>query len=465
MRITGLKKEEVLGKTALQLFPNLLNEPQDLIGKYGKVATTGEPERFYSLFELRNVWYSLYAFSPKKGYLVMLFEDITERKNTEENLRKSEERLNMAQEIGRMGSWEFHVREGKALWSSELFRIFNLQPMNYGPDIEEYRKFIHPEDLQRVIKLVEPFTFQGHLGEAVKFDYRIVLNNGKIRTLHTERVVKAVSQAGDPLIIMGIEQDITERKQVEIQLEEYSRNLEKIVDERTKQLKDTERLATIGQTAGMVGHDIRNPLQSMIGEVYLLKADLGAMPESKLKNEVTESFDSIERNILYISKIVADLQDYARPLNPEYKQVDFGQILVNVFDNLYTPDEIKISLDIKTCPKFTSDPEFIRRALTNLINNAIQAMPNGGQLDIRCFEKNDYVFISVSDTGCGIPKEVQPKLFTPMMTTKAKGQGMGLAVVKRLVEALNGSITFESSEGQGTTFTICLPKTLGKKLL
>ena len=315
-RITGLKKEDVLGKTALQLFPNLPNESKDWIGKFGKVAITGEPERFDTLFELRNAWYSIYAFSPKKGYFVVLFEDITERKNTEENLRKSEERLNMAQEIGQMGSWEFHLNEGKALWSSELFRIFDLQPMNYGPDIEEYRKFIHPEDLQRVIKLIEPFTFHGHLGEAVKFDYRIVLNNGSIRTLHTERVVIEVSRAGEPSIIMGIEQDITERKQVELQLEEYSRNLEKIVDERTKQLKDAERLATIGQTAGMVGHDIRNPLQSMIGEVYLLKADLGAMPEGELKNDVTESFDSIEKNILYISKIVADLQDYAMTIKP-----------------------------------------------------------------------------------------------------------------------------------------------------
>ena len=143
--------------------------------------------------------------------------------------------------------------------------------------------------------------------------------------------------------------------------------------------------------------------------------------------------------------------------------MDLGEIIINVFDSLYTPDDIIISLDIKMCSKFTSDPEFIRRALTNLVNNAIQAMPNGGKLDIHSFEKNGSVLISVSDKGCGIPKEVQPKLFTPMMTTKAKGQGMGLAVVKRLVEALNGSITFESSEGHGTKFIIRLPKTLGKQ--
>ena len=99
----------------------------------------------------------------------------------------------------------------------------------------------------------------------------------------------------------------------------------------------------------------------------------------------------------------------------------------------------------------------MRRALTNLINNAIQAMPNGGKLDISGFRKKGEIWISVSDTGIGIPNEVKPNLFAPMVTTKAKGLGLGLAVVKRLIEALDGSITFESKKGKGTKFIIKLP--------
>jgi signal transduction histidine kinase len=92
-----------------------------------------------------------------------------------------------------------------------------------------------------------------------------------------------------------------------------------------------------------------------------------------------------------------------------------------------------------------------------LVNNAIQAMPEGGNVEVSCFSKKSSVFVTVSDTGVGIPNHVKAQLFTPMVTTKSKGQGLGLAVVKRLVEALGGTISFESEEGKGTKFIIQLP--------
>ena len=108
-------------------------------------------------------------------------------------------------------------------------------------------------------------------------------------------------------------------------------------------------------------------------------------------------------------------------------------------------------------PKLKADPTFIRRALTNLVNNAIQAMPDGGKLEIAGYTQDGFVCLTVADTGVGISEEVKSKLFTPMFTTKAKGQGLGLAVVKRLVEAQGGSIYFESEMGKGTKFIIKLP--------
>ncbi|MGD6932800.1 MAG: ATP-binding protein [Candidatus Bathyarchaeia archaeon] len=101
----------------------------------------------------------------------------------------------------------------------------------------------------------------------------------------------------------------------------------------------------------------------------------------------------------------------------------------------------------------------LKRILQNLSTNAIQAMPEGGKLTVYASpnRKTGKIEITVKDTGVGISKEVQEKMFTPLVTTKAKGQGLGLAVVKRLTEALNGSLTFESQEGKGTTFTIYLP--------
>jgi signal transduction histidine kinase len=129
-----------------------------------------------------------------------------------------------------------------------------------------------------------------------------------------------------------------------------------------------------------------------------------------------------------------------------------------VLQTVKIPDNIKVSVDTKNIRTFKTDTEFLRRALTNLIINAIQAMQEGGKLSLRFNEFNNKITISVEDTGIGIPEEIKARLFVPMVTSKAKGQGLGLAVVKRLVEKLNGSISFVSEEGKGTKFTIDLPR-------
>ena len=160
---------------------------------------------------------------------------------------------------------------------------------------------------------------------------------------------------------------------------------------------------------------------------------------------------------MYINKIVSDLQDFARTIKPEYTEVSLSDILVRVFEVVRLPDTIKLSNKIKGLEKIQTDATLLQRVLSNLVSNAIQAMPDGGFLEIRGHLQGNNAFITVSDTGVGIPKDVQSKLFTPMMTTKAKGQGLGLAVVKRLVEALGGKVSFESQEGKGTKFIIELP--------
>lgn len=240
-------------------------------------------------------------------------------------------------------------------------------------------------------------------------------------------------------------------------MEEHSKDLEKIVEEKTAQLKHSERLSTIGMTAGMIGHDIRNPLQAIVSDIYLLKTDLASTPKSEVKEDIIESIDSIEENVAYINKIIADLQDYARPLNPNCISVNLQGLVTNTVQTITIPKNVTSLVDIDATLQMEIDTEFFRRILSNLVLNAIQAMPNGGNLTVSAYEKDGNVLINVEDTGTGIPEEIKPKLFTPMVTTKSKGQGLGLAVVKRLVEALNGTIRFESQKGKGTKFVIEMP--------
>ena len=229
------------------------------------------------------------------------------------------------------------------------------------------------------------------------------------------------------------------------------------IDDR-KKLEKVQRLAAIGETAGMVGHDIRNPLQAIIGDVYLARTELASTSESEEKKCALESLQEIEKNIDYINKIVSDLQDYAKTINPVAQETNLEALCKEAAAGKDVPKNIKASCNVDSTAKIiVVDSTLLRRILGNLVSNAIQAMPNGGELTLRAHQEESDIVIAVQDTGIGIPDKVKPKLFTPLFTTKSKGQGLGLAVVKRMVEALNGTVTFESVEGNGTTFIIRFP--------
>jgi signal transduction histidine kinase len=166
----------------------------------------------------------------------------------------------------------------------------------------------------------------------------------------------------------------------------------------------------------------------------------------------------ISEQTLYVNKIVEDLQDYARPLNPRLEETDLEKTVHSVLSTLTVPENIKVEVAIeKPFPKLKTDQTYLQRIITNLTNNGLQAMPHGGKLAIKAVTESGKAHIIIEDTGEGIPQEAREKLFTPLFTTKAKGQGFGLAVIKRLTEALGGTVALESEVGKGTRFIVYLP--------
>jgi signal transduction histidine kinase len=258
--------------------------------------------------------------------------------------------------------------------------------------------------------------------------------------------------------------DVTELKKHEEEKQSHADILELRVKDQADMLMVSERLSAIGATAGMVGHDIRNPLQAISSDSYLIKSDLALLPESDAKEGIKESLAGIDKNIDYISKIVTDLQDYAKTIAPVAKEVDLGVLCRDVISKLVPQGIETICQFEKGTEILVSDSDLLKRILSNLVSNAVQAMHENGKLVIHSYKEASDVLISVQDTGDGIPDEIKPKLFTPLFTTKSKGQGFGLAVVKRMSDALGGTVTFESQEGKGTTFTIRLPQSPNKKL-
>ncbi len=383
-----------------------------------------------------------------------MVQDVTEPKKAEDELGETrgylENLLNYANAPIIVWDTEFKI----TLFNHAFERLTGLSANEVvGKSLE----ILFPDDKKQSALNYIQRTIAGEYLETVEIPIKSV--NGNVSTLlwNSANIYDEIGAKIVATIAQG--QDITMRKEMQDRLEAYAKNLEKLVEERTKQLKDSERLATIGATAGMVGHDIRNPLQAITSDVYLLKSELDSIPEGEERNAVEESLDGIEKNIDYINKIVADLQDFAKPLNPNTEITDLKLIIDNLLKKTDLPENVNVKVKVEDAARVVmADSTYINRILYNLVNNAVQAMPKGGNLTVSVHKdkKRNDTILTVEDTGVGIPEKAKDKLFTPMFTTKSKGQGFGLVVVKRMTEALGGTVTFESQEGKGTTFTVRL---------
>ena len=456
--LTGYNTEEVVGKDLSVLFPK-----ESKIESLTKIQRT-LTERWEVVeipiqrkdSEVRTVlWNSANIYAADGKTLMATIaqgQDITERKKAEQSLRESQFDLNRAQAVAKTGSWRLDLRRNELLWSDETYRIFGIPrgtPMTY----EAFLAAIHPDDRAHVDQ-----TWKAALqGEPYDIEHRIIVN-GEVKWVR-EKAELEVELGIDALLGgFGTVQEVTEVKEMQAKLEEYSEHLEQLVEEKTEKLKEVERMATIGETAGMVGHDIRNPLQSIEGAVYLAKEEIKSLPaESQERKELNEILGIIEHQTIYIDNIVADLQDFARTPKPQPKEVEIQELVVESLAMVDIPENVQVQTAFQeSLSKLTVDPVFMKRVFVNLIENAVQAMPNGGKLTLKVFRDEESTRICVEDTGVGISEEHKTKMFTPLFSTKSKGQGFGLSVCKKLVEAHKGEITFESKPGS-TTFKIKLP--------
>ena len=244
------------------------------------------------------------------------------------------------------------------------------------------------------------------------------------------------------------------------QLKEYAERLEEKVEERTKQLKRTqerllrsERLAAIGELAAMVGHDLRNPLTGIAGAAYYLKTKYG----STVDDRGIEMLEIIEKDIEYSNKIINDLLEYSRETKLNLTEADPKSMVKETLCHLEVPNNILITDETQDEPTLKVDVGKIQRVFANIVKNAIDAMPTGGNLTIRSERAKDNVIFSFSDTGTGMSSETFNRLWNPLFTTKAKGMGFGLPICKRFVEGHGGKISVQSVLGKGSTFTVTLP--------
>jgi signal transduction histidine kinase len=271
------------------------------------------------------------------------------------------------------------------------------------------------------------------------------------------QVQEVLTRVETHLALRAMQKQLEEKN---IQLKQYSEQLEEMVTERTQKLQHTqeqlvrqEKLAGLGQLAGSVAHELRNPLNVLSNAIYFLHTTL-----TDANEKTQEYLDIISTEIRKSNRITTDLLNFSRARPPERENVEISTLVTRVMAEQLPPEEIELATVLAPdLPSVFIDPEQIEQVLNHLITNAYQSMPDGGKLTVSAELGANSVAASVADTGCGISPNNMDKLFEPLFTTKAKGIGLGLAVSKSLVESNEGTIEVTSEENKGSIFTIRLP--------
>lgn len=231
-------------------------------------------------------------------------------------------------------------------------------------------------------------------------------------------------------------------------------NLENLVEEKTNEVLKSERLSAIGELSGRLAHDLRNPLSVIKMSVDLIKQ---SPADTKLsESTITKRIDLIEKSIDRISHQVDDVLGYVRNSPLKLSSISIHHLIQDSIDKINIPNDIKVKISKKDI-QIDCDPVKLDAVFINLIVNSIQAMPEGGTIEIKIEERDSLAILEFIDSGPGIPDENLEKVFEPLFTTKQKGTGLGLASCKNIIEQHQGEISIHNNP---TTFTIVLPKTL-----
>lgn len=385
--------------------------------------------------EVKSVWErgeGIYATDGSLSYLEGFVTDITERKRAEHLLRQSEERYRRLIAVSPYAI--VVIRGDRILFANDqaikLFGAVKADEILSRSVMDLFHLDYHSAIRERIHELVE-----GRV-QVPMLEEKIVTLSG--RSVDAEvSAARFVDEEGPAILVML--RDISERKRLQ------------------EQLRKTERIAELGTVASGMAHEIGTPMNVILGRAEYL---MDRVRDEPIKKGLQTIITQVER----ITRVMNQLLSFARRKTPERGALDLKQVVedsLEMFHERLARSQIQLELMLADpCPMVLADADQMSQVMINLVMNAVHAMPEGGTLRVALAPEPQMVRLTVADTGHGIPREVIKKIFDPFFTTKefGKGTGLGLTVVKGIVEEHQGSIAVESQEGMGTTFRILLPQ-------
>ena len=371
-----------------------------------------------------------------------------------------EERLSLAVEAARLGTWQWDIKANSVVWSMELERIHGLQPGTFAGTFEAYQSDIHPDDRERVLQTIQQTVIERkpHL-----LEYRIVLPDGSIRWLEA-RGRMLFDALGEPDRLVGVCMDVTDRKRSEEALRQSEQNLRLRAEELARVAHALERSnRELDAFAYAASHDLRAPLRGIANLAQWIEEDLQS--QDRLPPETAEMLQLMRSRMHRMEALIEGLLQYSRAgrLHQPPEMVDTRKLVRDVVDLLSPPEDVTVSIS-SDLPAFVTSRLPLQQVFLNLIGNALKhANRQHADIEISWADAGPSFEFSVKDNGQGIPKEFQDRIWGIFQTLEARdqveGTGIGLALVKKLIDAEGGRVWVESEAGHGATFKFLWPKT------
>jgi PAS domain S-box-containing protein len=385
---------------------------------------------------------------------VAVYKDISDKRELSKKLQEYEERWRFALESGRFGVWDWNIGTNKVIFSNIWEAILGYDEDEIGDTVQEWKSKIHPEDLQNVINKIKKH-FQG---EKFSVDYRMKSKDNKYLWIRSMGKVVTWTDNAEPLRMIGIIEDITDKKLIEKEIIDNYKQLELL----KQKAEDANRAKS--QFLANMSHEIRTPMNGLIGIIQLLKS-------GKLNTEHDKYINLLEESAYSLAVIINDLFDMsiieAGAVTLQSEPFDLKVTINNIYKELLLTGnskglEISYYLDPDIHSFVIGDELKLKQILWNLISNALK-FTNNGYVSFRVNkilteDNTEKIEFRVKDTGIGIEDSFKDKIFENFsqgdLSTKKKyrGAGLGLAITKKLAEMMNGHIYFESIIGKGSTF-------------
>ena len=372
------------------------------------------------------------------------------RKRAEAAAEQSRGRLVEAQRIARVGSWENDLRSKASIWSDEQFRILGYRPGEVAAHTDNFLARVHPDDADRVLKALAAAEH----GNRFAVEHRVVHPDGAVR--HVSQVAEVIhDEAGGALRMIGTCQDVTEDKAAEQALLQAKQSAE------TANRAKSSFLATMS-------HELRTPLNAVIGFAQLLEHDrFGPVGYQKYKEYIGHIRESGE----HLLAVINDILDLSRVEAGEAALHESAVDLADLVQRTCGLMEAKVRAGELTLahrlpagpPRLHADARAVKQILLNLLANAVKFTEPGGQVAVEVRRVEDGLELAVSDTGIGIEAADQQRIFEPFVQVESElnrrfeGTGLGLPLVRSLVELHGGRVTLESAPGQGTRVAVWFP--------